>query len=314
MRKSYPTLDSFVHWRESLRPIVWADEFMRAAPLEVEIGYGNGEYLIRRAAEHPDRNFIGIELYWESIKRAMRRIKREGIENVRLLLGDANELLPRVFEPETIDHVYSLFPCPWPKGRHEHHRLFTRECLQVVNSRLRPAAAMRIVTDHAEFRDWVLTQTGETGFDVACTETPAGFETKYERKWIQGGQQIFYEINMTKAMAIHRPLTEDYPMKTYRLDDFNAAAFAPEGCTGNVVVEFKEWMFDPEREKVMIRAFVGEPDMKQNVWIEIAKKDGVWVLRPAIGGGAIPTRGLQVALDRVRDAALRKRPREVQAE
>ncbi|MCS7065798.1 MAG: methyltransferase domain-containing protein, partial [Fimbriimonadales bacterium] len=138
MRATYRSLRPLVLWRQVARPLDWATHFGRDAPRELEIGFGSGDYLVARARQHPERDFVGIEIEWESVQRALRRIAQVGLTNVRLLLGDATPILHRAIAPESFIRIYSLFPCPWPKKRHHKYRLFSQRFLQLLNSRLMP--------------------------------------------------------------------------------------------------------------------------------------------------------------------------------
>ena len=136
MKARYLSLQPLLLWQHGARPIDWAQQFGRQAPIEVEIGFGNGEFLVREAQVHPELNFVGIEQEWASAQRALRRLAQVKILNVRVLLVDARIALERLFLPQTVQRVYALFPCPWPKERHVKHRLFAQTFLTLLNSRL----------------------------------------------------------------------------------------------------------------------------------------------------------------------------------
>jgi tRNA (guanine-N7-)-methyltransferase len=74
VRAYYRSLKPLVLWREAERPLYWEALFGRAAPVELEIGFGNGDYLVARAQQHPERNFVGIELEWEGVQRALPEV------------------------------------------------------------------------------------------------------------------------------------------------------------------------------------------------------------------------------------------------
>ncbi|MFX5157833.1 methyltransferase domain-containing protein, partial [Acinetobacter baumannii] len=84
----------------------------------LEIGFGNGDYLVARAQQYPERDFVGIELEWEGVQRALRKIAGAGLRNVRVLLGDARPILGRAIPLQSLTRIYALFPCPWPKKHH----------------------------------------------------------------------------------------------------------------------------------------------------------------------------------------------------
>ena len=268
-RPYYLTLDPLLHWSRVERPINWPRRLGRTAPLEVEIGFGNGEALARKAEANPDWDFVGLELSWASVKRALRRLAKAGVTNTRLLQLDAETTFRRYFPQRSITRVQALFPVPWPKDRHESRRLFTRDFLHLANSRLVDGGLIQIVTDFEPYRDWVLEQTPETGFGVSQTQIQARFDTKYERKWQDNGQDTFYEIILTKEYHIDVPVVEDVQVLSFRIKDFDFSRFAPQGQAGPVTVQFRETFYDPVQRKAMVRVFVAEGRFTQEVWLII---------------------------------------------
>ena len=115
MKKLYRSIVPFIHWQETERPINWDERFGRKAPVDVEIGFGNGAFLVKHAQRNPDRNFVGIEVAWASVRRALRRINQLSLTNVRLLLVDTRVAFDYPVAPRSLDRVYTLFPMPWPK-------------------------------------------------------------------------------------------------------------------------------------------------------------------------------------------------------
>ena len=93
-------------------------------------------------------------------------------------------------------------------------------------------------------------------------------------------------------------------MKTYRLDRFDPLHFQPTNQHGEIRVEFHEFLFDPQRQKGMIRVMVTEENLIQHLWIAIAWGETHWHIRPARGCEILPTVGLQQALDLTRAAAM----------
>ncbi|RMF94098.1 MAG: tRNA (guanosine(46)-N7)-methyltransferase TrmB [Nitrospinota bacterium] len=305
MQPRYLSLKSFLPWKQVSHPIDWTAQFGRAAPLEVEIGFGNGAFLVRQAQMYPERNFIGLELEWASVQRALRRIAQANVHNVRLLQVDARTAFERFFLPQSLTYVYSLFPCPWPKKRHAKHRLFSHPFLQLLNSRLVPEGEVQIVTDHYPYLQWVLEQVSDTGFAVHWKQIPPRFDTKYERKWYEQGQEQFYELRLHKITHLDIPVKEEIRVETYWVECFDPDRFQPVNERQAATVEFKEFLYDPKRLKGMVRVVVAEENLVQSFWIEIVQREGRWQIRPARGCDVVPTLGVQRALDLVRDAALR---------
>jgi tRNA (guanine-N7-)-methyltransferase len=300
----YVSLNSLLLWTRGERPPDWNAHFGRSASREVEIGFGNGEALVRRAVLEPEVDFIGLELSWNSLKRALRRISKKSVTNVRLMQADAHTAFDRLIKPRSLDRIRSWFPAPWPKDRHERRRLFSRDFLRLVNSRLKDRGFLQIVTDHKPYMDWVMDQTAETGLAASWHCTRAQYDTKYERKWRAEGKDVFYEARLIKEKHIDVPLGKDTPLFTYRLDGFNPKEFVARDLCGLPTIKFKDFIFDPQQERGLLLALVAEDRFRQDVWLEI-KRDGLeWVVGLAPGNQILPTDGVKIAIDQTRrDAA-----------
>jgi tRNA (guanine-N7-)-methyltransferase len=304
MKARYLSLAPLICWQTTPRPIAWPEQFGREAPLAVEIGFGNGEFLVRQAASQPEQNFVGIELEWASVQRGLRRIAQTSVANVRLVQVDARVALERLFVPQVLQRVYTLFPCPWPKARHTKHRLFSHPFLQLLNSRLRPDGVVQIVTDHPAYMAWVLEQVPDTGFEARCELIAPRFRTKYERKWQGQGQEHFYSLWLYKRQEQHAPLTEDIDVQTYRIAHFAPERFQPADEHGPITVKFKDFLYDASRQRAMVWVVAVEEGLTQDFWIELARdREHRWHIRPARGCSVVPTLAVQRALDLVRDAA-----------
>ena len=309
MKARYLSFKPFVPWRNVERPIDWPGQFGSPAPLEVEIGFGNGEFLVRRAQEMPERRFVGIEREWASVQRALRRVAKSQVPNVRLLLVDAHLALQRLFEPLTLRRVYSLFPCPWPKERHAKHRLFSHAFLALLNNRLQPEGEVLVATDHESYLRWVLEQVPGSGFEADWRIIAAHFRTKYERKWVAGGQQEFYELRLQKVAHHDASPTKEVDVQARRVERFDPQnLYLPQAgklCSAfpPVTVRCRDFLYDPERRKAMVAVLVAEADLTQDFWIEIVCRGDHWTIRPARGCGVVLTVGVQRAVDLIWEAA-----------
>ena len=303
MKKRYLSLRPFILWQKKEHPIQWVEVFERKALLEVEIGFGNGEFLVRQALTYPERNFVGMELKWGSIRRALRQIARASLSNVRLLQIDSRVALERLFLPLSIDHVYALFPMPWPKRHHERHRLFSHNFLKLLNNRLMTKGEVQIVTDCEPYFAWVLEQLPGTGFTVDTKISFPQFNTKYERKWQEKGQNKFFEISLLKQEHREIPVKEEVAVKTYCVAHFDPEKFFPTNERGEVVTQFQEFLFDPKRQRGMVRVIVVEDILTQDFWIAIESREAGWHIKVAHGCEVASTVGVQKALDLVHEAA-----------
>lgn len=285
------------------RPVPWHEQFGRRAPLEVEIGSGLGEFLIRNALAHPRCDYVGIELNWERICKTLTRItaerQRGKLENVRLLKIDARVAFERLFLPQTVDHIHCLFPCPWPKKGHVKHRLFSNAFLKLMNSRLKQKGQVKIVTDFLPYREWILGEIEGSGFEAVLNSTAARYDTKFERKWQREGQKEFYELNLTKTRSITVPVREDTPLRAYQLKKFDPKKFHFQDQTGAISVILKEMLFDPIKHKAIVHVVAAEEEMTQHVWVTVMKKGKIWRVCRSDGQSVLPTPAVARAIELV---------------
>ena len=132
-------------------PRDFATVFGRAAPLVLEIGFGNGEAL-RFAAEHePGRNFLGIEVHRPGVGRLLNALAAAGLGNVRVYNHDAVEVLERDVADHALDEARIWFPDPWPKKRHHKRRLLQPGFVDLIARRLRPGGLLHLATDWHDY-------------------------------------------------------------------------------------------------------------------------------------------------------------------
>ncbi len=294
--RHYGSLKPYLAWRGLERPIDWSARFGRAAPLQVEIGFGNGERLVRRARAHPELNLVGIDLSWPSARRALRKLYVQGLGNVLIVQAHAGAALRLLFAPGAIARGECLFPCPWPGERQAHRRLFDRPFWRLLNSRLAPGAAFTLVSDHAEFFAWASEQAADTGFGLRAATRAPGLGTKYERKWQGQGQSRFFQLELTKHEHQDLPAWEDQTLQFPRLASFSPRDFPLGEHPADELVVFREMLFDPDARRALLRTVVTEDELMQDFWLEFTWQGGDWSLRPAQGCQVVPTRGVQRAL------------------
>ncbi|HOG14492.1 MAG TPA: tRNA (guanosine(46)-N7)-methyltransferase TrmB [Synergistales bacterium] len=160
----------------------------------VEIGFGNGEFLLQRASERPDGLFYGIEVSRNSIMKATKRAKRSSSRNVRFFYGDARFILNECFPEAWLDAVYMNFPCPWPKNRHAKRRVTTRYFVNGLAGVLKVGGSFELVTDDRQYAEEAAAMIPSHPAIVIDLFEPDPFRslrTKYEKKWLEAGKRIF---------------------------------------------------------------------------------------------------------------------------
>lgn len=129
-----------------------------AAPpdrIGLEIGYGGGEHLSRKARENPETGFIGCEVFSGGIAKLLQHIDEQQLSNVRLFTDDALKLLVRL-PAASVDEAWLLYPDPWPKTRHHKRRFVSPVTLGELARVLKPGACFHFATDIEDYADWTL--------------------------------------------------------------------------------------------------------------------------------------------------------------
>jgi tRNA (guanine-N7-)-methyltransferase len=137
-------------------PLNPATLFANQQPLRLEIGFGNGEALMRLAASHPHYNFLGIEVHGPGVGRLLLALEREGLKNVRVLRHDVAEVL-EALPPACLEGIYIFFPDPWPKTRHHKRRLIQPILVAALASVLQPNGFLHLATDWEEYAEQMRT-------------------------------------------------------------------------------------------------------------------------------------------------------------
>jgi tRNA (guanine-N7-)-methyltransferase len=177
-----------IPWLQRDWPLDWPAAFGRSAPLVVDIGFGNGQFLSRQAEDRPDANVVGIELSWGWVQHLVRRLDEAGLTHVRLIHGEAQVALQHLFSPNSIADLFINFPDPWPKKRHHYRRLIQAELLRLVHDRLAPRGRVTIATDHPDYATWISAMLERQTALRPCFSTTAVPEltgrtpTKYEQR------------------------------------------------------------------------------------------------------------------------------------
>ena len=127
----------------------------QAREVWLEIGFGGGEHMAAQAARRPDVLFLGAEPFLNGVASALRHIEERDLANVRLLAGDARDLMA-MLPDASLDRLFILFPDPWPKARHVKRRLIQPAFVAEAARLMKPEARLRFATDWADYADQAL--------------------------------------------------------------------------------------------------------------------------------------------------------------
>ena len=171
----------------------WGQLFGNEQPVQIEVGMGKGRFIMDMARLHPERNFVGIEMYDSVLLRALQ--KREELEeagekfsNLVFIRVDAR-LLPEIFEKDEVDGIYLNFSDPWPKARHAKRRLTSREFLKRYEQVLKKEGAVEFKTDNRGLFEFSLEEVKESDWNLeVCT-----FDLHQDEDLVKGNVMTEYE-------------------------------------------------------------------------------------------------------------------------
>jgi len=173
--------------------------FGRTAPKVLEIGFGMGHSLIQLAKDHPDMDFLGIEVHEPGVGSLLAAMQEQHIENIRVMCHDAVEILQQSVAANTLDAVNIFFPDPWPKKRHHKRRLIQTGFVETLVNKMKPGGQLHIATDWQPYAEWI--DTIITANTNLCRTSRAVFSrsaTKFEQRGLDLGHQV-YEFLFNKS-------------------------------------------------------------------------------------------------------------------
>ena len=130
--------------------------FGRSAPTILEIGFGMGETTADISAQHPENDYLGIEVHTPGVGGLLKRVAERGLANVRVIQHDAVEVLEHMISPASLDGAHIFFPDPWPKKRHHKRRLIQPPFVRLLVERLKPGAYLHLCTDWEDYAKQML--------------------------------------------------------------------------------------------------------------------------------------------------------------
>lgn len=172
--------------------------FGRVAPRVLEIGFGDGCSLLEMAKAAPDTDFIGIEVYSRGIASLLANASAVGLANLRIIFGDAVEILTQSFPVASLACIQIFFADPWPKTRHHKRRLIQPSFVSLLAEKLKVGGTLRLATDWADYAQQMMlvvsqnegfsNLAGEGQFSPRLLDRPV---TKYEKLALAAGRCIY---------------------------------------------------------------------------------------------------------------------------
>ena len=178
--------------------------FGRVAPLQVDLGCGDGSFLCELAHLHQDKNFLGIERLVGRVAKACR--KASPLDNVRVLNVESSYAVGYLLPEASVETFYLLFPDPWPKRRHQRRRIVRLDFLDSIHRALEDGGSLRIATDQLDYFEKIrVLAENYSGFTIVDPNVDSDRNdlplTKFERRFSALGVPI-YRLALRKISPV----------------------------------------------------------------------------------------------------------------
>jgi tRNA (guanine-N7-)-methyltransferase len=282
----------------------------------VEIGFGNGEFLVEMAKREKSSVFIGFEISGIGIEKLRSRVMKENLKNVLCIREDGFWGLHFCFSDSSIDKIFINFPDPWPKRKHEKRRITTRKKLILLYTKLKPEGKIEILTDSKNFVDYTIDQAD--GIFKVKTEERKDFPitTKYMRKWLLQGRKI-YSVLLEKSKNLFAPENKKYynfdeklpkikmflerkiEKFTYKKEDLENKVFKIEE---GIFVKFFDIL--EGKDKILIETLISEYGYEQFFIIKVERKGEKFALDISPFSSVIRTEGIEKLIEKLSQGQL----------
>jgi tRNA (guanine-N7-)-methyltransferase len=184
------------------RPLDFEAIYGRSACLEVDLGCGDGSFLLASASANPGRNFLGIERLVGRVRSACHKITTSEASNARVLRCELSYAVQHLLPAGSVTVFHLLFPDPWPKRRHASRRLVNPDFLGALHRALAPRGVIRIATDQLEYFRQIEWVAAESSLFETISEQPASAAISTFEKRFRGDAIEIYRLGLRKVSEV----------------------------------------------------------------------------------------------------------------
>lgn len=172
----------------------------RNAPIEIDLGCGDGSFLVEIAAANPAIDFLGIERLLGRVRSARRKIAERQLPNARVLRVETSYAVKRMLPANSVARFHLMFPDPWPKRRHWRRRIVTEEFFGSIHCALVSDGVLRIATDQIDYFQEIERLAGNsTQFEICSDNESLGARSTFEKRF---SQSKIYRLGLRKVSDV----------------------------------------------------------------------------------------------------------------
>ncbi len=190
--ENWKEVPSLIYELETIQePVVWENLFPHRPdfPIEVELGSGDGTFLMDYAQSNPDINVVGVERLMGRVTKTDRKSRRRGILNLRMVRLEAAYWTRYMIPPESVSAFHIYFPDPWPKRKHHKRRLISPGFPEILRPAAKLGGKIYLRTDHRDyFQQMEEVMNDAEGFERSVTpDVISEILTDFERDFLAQG-------------------------------------------------------------------------------------------------------------------------------
>lgn len=173
----------------------WEEIFGNNNPVAIEYCAGNGDWIVQKAQENVLMNWVAVEKRFDRVRKIWAKCKNRNLSNLLIVYGEGSTFTHHYVANHTVDEVYINFPDPWPKKRHDKHRLIKRYFLDELARVLKAGKHITFVTDDQNYlKETFSFFSAHPSFVLlnSTTEWPEYGSSWFERLWRERGREIQY--------------------------------------------------------------------------------------------------------------------------
>jgi tRNA (guanine-N7-)-methyltransferase len=171
-----------------------ANQFAYLKPVEIELGAGDGSFIVQYAKLRTEHNFIAVERLLGRARKVEKKATRAGLENLRVIRIEAGYFIKYLLPERSISNIHIYFPDPWPKVRHSKNRLIQPDFLKDLSKILKPGGEIYLRTDSPAYFEQMINVFGQFNAfqNIETPQELKQIKTDFEQEFISQGLQIFY--------------------------------------------------------------------------------------------------------------------------
>ncbi len=172
--------------------------------VRLEIGFGMGEGLFEMARANPDKLYLGIEVHRPGVGRLLNQIEESKLENIKVCMQDATEVLKQCVSDSSLDRVQIFFPDPWPKKKHHKRRIVQPDFMALLAVKLTAEGLIHLATDWQDYYEHMVEVVSKVqSLSMAPDRIQAQLRqerpaSRFEQRGIRLGHAI-YDIALNKT-------------------------------------------------------------------------------------------------------------------